>query len=295
MLKKGKIHFFTGKGGVGKSSLSIAFAEQLAELGHRTLWLEFSQTPTLRHFTEVTLSHKPVNLAPNLDVASWNGEDCLQEFVKYSVKLRLIFETFYRSNAINALIKAAPALREIAFLGYLTSHLRGVKPALDYDQVIVDAPSTGHFLAALKVPGALLDISNFGPMGFHCNGILEVLRDPQKTSIYSIFLAEPLVMLEHEYMQKELSEMGLKSIPWMNKAIKAELVEELKELQPESLVPALEKGQSSFSQKLIRSFEQQQAVLKQMQSENLIVTYDADASDLTMQLKPIVGGLSGQS
>lgn len=295
MLKKGKIHFFTGKGGVGKSSLSIAFAEQLAELGHRTLWLEFSQTPTLRHFTEVTLSHKPVNLAPNLDVASWNGEDCLQEFVKYSVKLRLIFETFYRSNAINALIKAAPALREIAFLGYLTSHLRGVKPALDYDQIIVDAPSTGHFLAALKVPGALLDISNFGPMGFHCNGILEVLRDPQKTSIYSIFLAEPLVMLEHEYMQKELSEMGLKSIPWMNKAIKAELVEELKELQPESVIPALEKGQSSFSQKLIRSFEQQQSVLKQMQSENLIVTYDADASDLTMQLKPIVGGIRGQS
>ena len=293
VLKNGKIHFFTGKGGVGKSSLSIAFAKELAEQGLKTLWLEFSQTPTLKHFSEVKLSHNPTNISKNLDAASWNGEDCLQEFVKYSVKLRLIYETFYRSKAINALIKAAPALREIAFLGYLTSHLRDVEPSLSYDQVVVDAPSTGHFLACLKVPGALLDISDFGPMGFHCRGILEVLQNPEKTAIYSIFLAEPLVVLEHQYMQSELSSLGLKSVPWMNKAINPSLISELNEINKASTGNSENLG--SFKRKLLKSFEQQQQILKDLDSKNLVTTFDSDQSSLKQQVKVKVGEILNEN
>jgi anion-transporting ArsA/GET3 family ATPase len=289
VLKNGKIHFFTGKGGVGKSSLSIAFAKELAEQGLKTLWLEFSQTPTLRHFSEVKLSHNPTYISENLDAASWNGEDCLQEFVKYSVKLRLIYETFYRSKAINALIKAAPALREIAFLGYLTSHLRDVEPSLSYDQVVVDAPSTGHFLACLKVPGALLDISDFGPMGFHCRGILEVLQNPEKTSIYSIFLAEPLVVLEHRYMQSELSSLGLQSLSWMNKAISPSMIEELQSIK--QTAADLNQTSETFKNKLLKSYEQQQQILKDLSLKNLLMTFDSDESSLKKQVKFTVGDI----
>ncbi len=288
VVKNEKIHFFTGKGGVGKSTLSIAFARELAHSGQRTLWLEFSQTPTLKHFSKIELTHKPVNLAVNLDAASWNGEDCLQEFVKYSVKLRLIYETFYRSKAINALIKAAPALREIAFLGYLTSHLRDVKPCLEYDQVVVDAPSTGHFLACLKVPEALLDISDFGPMGFHCKGILDVLRDNQKTAIYSIFLAEPLVLMEHNYLQQELGLLGLTSTPWMNKALNPAIFSDLKDIISKSESSPTAEVKRPLVNKLLSTFEQQQQVLKDLGSKNLIMTYEDHRDAIEVQLQAII-------
>jgi anion-transporting ArsA/GET3 family ATPase len=284
VLKNGKIHFFTGKGGVGKSTLSVAFARELAIQGYKTLWLEFSQAPTYKNISEKSLGFKPIQLEPNLDIASWNGEDCLQEFVKHSVKLRLIYETFYRSKAISALIKAAPALREIAFLGYLTSHLRNVEPCLRYDQIVVDAPSTGHFLACLKVPEALLDISSIGPMGFHCNGILKVLRDHESTQIYSIFLAEPLVVIEHEYLQKELEKLGLKSRPWLNKGIEDLIVNELQSLEPLN-------QKSSFADKLLNLKLQQDQIVQNLDSQQLVMTSDTDVTGLKLEMSKIIKGL----
>lgn len=281
MLKKGKIHFFTGKGGVGKTLLSMNFAQELASMGYKTLWLEFNQNPS-KNKTFGTLSFNPKQHSKGLSVASWNGEDCLQEFVKYSVKLRLIYETFYRSKAINALIKAAPALREIAFLGYLTSHLRDVKPALDFDQIVVDAPSTGHFLSCLRVPIALLDVSDFGPMGFHCRGILKVLTDSNLTKIYNIFLAEPLVISEHEFLKNELNKSGFESKPWFNKALSNNLISELSQLDTD--------------QKMIRQLQavrrQQDQVLKGFYNEELIMTSEGSLEDLKIEFHQIAKSLA---
>lgn len=230
MLKKGKIHFFTGKGGVGKSTLSMAFAHSLAAQGLKTLWLEFSPSSQLGFYKDMTLGFEPTPMGKSLDLASWNGEDCLNEFVKHSVKLRLIYEAFYRSKAISALIQVAPALREIAFLGYVTSHLRNVKPSLAYDQIVIDAPSTGHFIAALKVPSALLQVSSFGPMGFHCKGILDVIKSPESTSIYAVFTPEPLVVNELKELQISLQDMGLQIDPWLNRAYGSELINEMNKI-----------------------------------------------------------------
>ncbi len=291
MLKNRKIHFFTGKGGVGKSTLSLSFAKQLAENGFKTLWLEFTQSPTTNHFPQLILEHRPKKVGNNYYAASWNGEDCLQEFVKHSVKLRLIYETFYRSKAISALIKAAPALREIAFLGYLTSHLRGVKPSLQFDQVVVDAPSTGHFLSCLKVPGALLDISDFGPMGFHCKGILEVLRNPKKTTIYSVFLAEPLVVLENEYLQSELQKLGLNSTPWVNQILETRMVNELQALS--TPIEGKNDG-TSIKASIVFQKTKQESILRDLKLENCLMTFDGDTSLVDEQMKATLKQVLGE-
>lgn len=236
--KKGKIHFFTGKGGVGKTTLSLAFAKARASRGEKTLLIEFSQLNSFSQLLDIETGFQPKKFKKNLDLASWDGEDCLQEFVKYSFKLRLIFETFYKSKAINALIKAAPALKEIAFLGYLTSHFRGVKPELDYDCIIVDAPSTGHFLSCLKVPQALLEISSIGPMGFHCRGIIETLKDSSLTEVHAVFQAEELILKEQAELVSELNLMGIKVTHWLNNVYPQELsLEILSSMESETKDP----------------------------------------------------------
>lgn len=292
MLKKGKIHFFTGKGGVGKSTLSIAFARELAAQGHNTLWLEFTQNPSVNTFEGVDLGFLPQKIGHNLSVASWNGEDCLQEFVKHSVKLRIIYEAFYKSKAITALIKAAPALREISFLGYLTSHLRDFKPSLHYDQVVVDAPSTGHFLACLKIPRALLDISSLGPMGTQCQGIINVLKDPSKTSFYTVFLAEPLVYLEYKYLESEMTELGFQCRPWLNKAMNPKVIQELKEM-----MNGISSESSNFektkilSEEIIEIQTQQEAIIHQINTNNILISYEENKQALERRVSKTVQGL----
>lgn len=216
----GKIHFFTGKGGVGKSTVALAKALQMADSGCNTLLVEYSQLNTMGRHLNLPVSFKPLKFKENLHIASWNGEDCLKEYVKHSVKIRFIFEFFYRSKAINALIKAAPALKEISFLGYLTSHFRNAKPRLNFDHIIVDAPSTGHFLSCLQVPKSLLEITSVGPMGQHCRGIVEVLKDPQKTRVYTVFTPEDLVLKEQsELLAKLQSEFEITPAVIMNRSL----------------------------------------------------------------------------
>lgn len=149
---------------------------------------------------------EPQEWQPNLYLSSWNGEDCLREYVRHSVKIRFIFEMFYKAKATNALIKAAPALKEISFLGYLTSHFRGVEPKLNFDHIVVDAPATGHFISCLQVPEALLAITSKGPMGQHCRGIIEVLKDPKRTQVYTVCLPEPLVLREQSELKHKLQD-----------------------------------------------------------------------------------------
>lgn len=215
----GEIHFFTGKGGVGKTTVALSQALKLAEKGQKTLLVEYSQLNTFSQTFKMPVGFTPIKLEDNLHVASWNGEDCLQEYVKHSVKIKILFEMFYHSKAMSALIKAAPALKEISFLGYLTSHFRNVKPCLDFDSIIVDAPSTGHFISCLQVPKSLLAITSFGPMGHHCKGILDVLKDPQKTKVYTVFLPEELVINEQRQLVKTLkSEFEIQAQVWLNRS-----------------------------------------------------------------------------
>ncbi len=206
MSNMGKIHFFTGKGGVGKSTLALSKALQLARGGQKTLLVEFSQFNTMSRHLGREVGFTPVKWQEHLDVASWTGEDCLREYVRHSVKIRFIFDMFFRAKATNALIKAAPALKEISFLGYITSHLRGVEPQLHYDQIVVDAPATGHFISCLQVPRALLEIASVGPMGQHCRGIIEVLKNPEWVHVYTVFMPEPLVLNEQKELQDKLQE-----------------------------------------------------------------------------------------
>lgn len=220
----------------------------------------------------------------NLSVASWNGEDCLKEFVKHSVKLRLIYETFYRSRAMNALIKAAPALREVAFLGYLTSHHRGVEPALDYDQIVVDCPSTGHFLSCVKVPFALLDITDAGPMGYHCGGIIEVLRDPALSQIYSVVLPEPLVVKEHNSLMSELESLGLKPKTWVNKVFEREVKDELRSLESTENFPDLLSD-------LIERNNRQDMSLKILKENPQFITPEVESRLLQGYISEILGKL----
>lgn len=202
----GKIHFFTGKGGVGKSTLALSKALHLSgQEGARTLLVEFSQFNTLGRHLGQNVGFEPQLYQSNLFVATWDGEDCLREYVRHSVKIRFIFEIFLRTQSMSALIKAAPALRELSFLGYLTSHFRNIEPQLDYDHIVVDAPATGHFISCLQIPEALLDITDRGPMGEHCRGIIEVLKDSTKTQIYNVCLPEPLVLQEQQELQQVLS------------------------------------------------------------------------------------------
>lgn len=173
-----KIYFVTGKGGVGKSTAAAFLARREATLGRKTLLVEMGpwsyyqkwwpQNPQATYAAQAT--------GFGFDWAMWTGEDCLKEYVTHLVKVPLVGRAFLDNSWMRALIKIAPGLREISFLGKVTSQIRDHGPSMDYESIVVDAVSSGHFISLLQAPEGLRGMAKMGPVYEQCTQILKALN-----------------------------------------------------------------------------------------------------------------------
>jgi anion-transporting ArsA/GET3 family ATPase len=196
-VRKQKIIFVTGKGGVGKSAVAAALALKQAQSGQKTLLVELGYQSFYQDYFDLPeVTYQPRNLKKNLDVALWSGPECLKEYARHLLKVESIYRLFFENSVTKALIQVAPALSEISILGKITSHPRQVGPPLNYDCIVVDAFATGHFLALLRAPQGMAEAISFGPMGEQSRSIERILKDPKFSQYYVVSFPEELPVVE---------------------------------------------------------------------------------------------------
>jgi anion-transporting ArsA/GET3 family ATPase len=175
------LYLVSGKGGVGKTHLATSLAYQISQKGRKVLLVEFSHLSLYSEFFSRYVGFDGTSLGQNLFVSSWTGLDCLSEYVGSVAKSRKAANIFLKVPVLKSLIESAPGLKEISVLGKLTSDYRkeiGLKT--DYDDIVFDAPSTGHFMSLLKVPFGLRKTVGVGPMHRQCESILKCLEHSDK-------------------------------------------------------------------------------------------------------------------
>lgn len=198
----------TGKGGVGKSTLAAAYALKYAQAGSKTLLVELGDKSFFERVLPISeVGYRPVSIQENLSVALWSGESCLKEYAQYLLKIESLYQLFMENPVSKTLIQVAPGLKELAILGKLTSGPRKVGPPLNYDVIVVDAFSTGHFLALLQAPIGMSEAIKFGPMGDQSRSILNVLNDPSRTEIKVVCLPEELPIQEGIELSEKISDI----------------------------------------------------------------------------------------
>ena len=144
-----RILLYTGKGGVGKTSVSAACALRCAELGYRTVVVSTDSAHSLGDSFDTRIGNELVELAPNL----WGQEiDLLHQMDKYWGRVQDYLNVLFAWRGMDSLVaeetSVLPGMEELASLMHIT-HLADSGA---YDAIVIDAAPTGSTLQLLSFP-----------------------------------------------------------------------------------------------------------------------------------------------
>jgi hypothetical protein len=206
MLEK-RLLFVTGKGGVGKTTVSAALGLRAAREGRRVIVCEVAEQERMRElFGTGATGHREVELEEGLWHISVSPDRAKQEWLRYQLRSGAIAGVLGHSRFFQYLTAAAPGLTELVTMGKvweLAQLERRTEKAAPYDLVIVDAPATGHALAMLRAPRTFADVARVGPIHRQAGFIARFLEDPAATAFVAVALAEEMPVNETLELERQ--------------------------------------------------------------------------------------------
>ena len=218
--------FFTGKGGVGKTSLACATAVALADAGRRVLLVSTDPASNLADVLGAPVGPTVTSVAtvPGLSALNVDPEaaaSAYRERVVGPMRGILPDETVLR---IEEGLSGA-CTTEIAAFDRFAAMLAGEGDAAGMDVVVFDTAPTGHTLRLLELPAAWSGFIDDNPEGASCLGpssgletqreryeaAAQALRDPMRTTLVLVARPEPSALAEAARSAAELSAIGVAS------------------------------------------------------------------------------------
>lgn len=192
-----KMVFVTGKGGTGKTSLSVALGILAARRGKKVLVAEVDMTrPSMEDFFGKTLSATPQRLADRLDGVNVEFFDALRIYLSETIAVDAIVGTILKNKVVRYFLESTPFAREIALLNALYQYYNKAITGGGYDLIIVDMPASGHTRSILSVPRSIFNMFRLGPLLKRAKEIDTFLRDSKRVCLCLVTLAEEMPVNE---------------------------------------------------------------------------------------------------
>ncbi|KAA1803927.1 arsenical pump-driving ATPase [Bacillus cereus] len=216
--------FFTGKGGVGKTSTACATAITLADMGKQVLLISTDPASNLQDVFEIELTNKlkEIPSVPNLQVANLDPETAAHEY-----KERVVGP--YRGKLPDAVIAtmeeqlSGACTVEMAAFDEFSTLLTNKELTSKFDHIIFDTAPTGHTLRLLQLPTAWSGFLEESTHGASCLGPLaglgdkkelysqtvQALSNPKQTMLLLVTRPDSSPLQEAERAAHELKEIGV--------------------------------------------------------------------------------------
>jgi anion-transporting ArsA/GET3 family ATPase len=153
MSSQAQVLIVCGKGGVGKTTLSLALGMRQASLGRKVVVVTSHPLPELALSVSLDgLAQRSPAAAANLFVVHLDPRVLLAEVVEKNFPVPMLARAVLQSDIYKNLVEVAPGLKEFYFLArlQLLAERKGQQNLPAYDILLWDAPATGHFLSTLR-------------------------------------------------------------------------------------------------------------------------------------------------
>lgn len=221
-----KYFFFTGKGGVGKTSAACATAVTLADSGKKVMLISTDPASNLQDVFGVELDNKGTSIpeVSRLTVVNLDPVEAAREYKEKVVgPYKGILPDAVLANMEEQLSGSCTV--EIAAFNEFSHYLTNETIKDQYDHVIFDTAPTGHTLRMLQLPSAWSNFISENTHGASCLGQLsglednklmyknavETLANPAITTVMLVSRPEKTPLLEVKRASEELGELGVKN------------------------------------------------------------------------------------
>lgn len=216
--------FFTGKGGVGKTSLACSTAVRLADEGKRVLLVSTDPASNVGQVLGISIGNK---ITPIPEVKGLSALEIDPQAAAQAYRDRIVDPV--RGSLPEAVIRgieeqlSGACTTEIAAFDEFTELLTDTALIEPFDHIIFDTAPTGHTIRLLQLPGAWSGFLDNNPDGASCLGPLAglekqrqrysdavaVLADSRRTRLVLIARAQRSTLQEAARTSKELEHIGL--------------------------------------------------------------------------------------
>ncbi|WP_437589135.1 ArsA family ATPase [Sorangium sp. So ce1000] len=212
-LERRRFLFVTGKGGVGKTTISGALALAFAARGKRVL---VAMCHTKERLSAI-LGSKPIGpevaqVGERVWAVNIAPDRALREYGEMVLKMRAAADLVFDNKYTRTFFRAVPGLFEWAMLGKAWFHTTELLPdgSNRFDVVLLDAPATGHGMDMLRVPKVILDVAPPGILRRDAEAAWAMFRDPARSGVVVVTLPEEMPATETVELVAEVrGDLGL--------------------------------------------------------------------------------------
>lgn len=216
--------FFTGKGGVGKTSMACTVAVGLADLNRKVLLISTDPASNLDEVLGCPLDSRPVavSFVPGLFAMNINP---IQAAAEYRERMVGSYRGILPDTVIQQMEEqlSGACTVEVAGFNEFSKFIGDEQVSEDYDHIVLDTAPTGHTLRLLNLPAAWTDFIAENKTGSSCLGplsglgeqqklfakVVELLKNPGQTKLVLVARADAMSLKEAARAAAELGAQGM--------------------------------------------------------------------------------------
>jgi anion-transporting ArsA/GET3 family ATPase len=201
----------TGKGGVGKSSISAALGLLAAERGLRTLIIDVQATGDVANFLDADAPRYEAREVPstgaNLFHLALHPEEVLDEYLGVALKVPRVRRLGPFRKVFDFIATGAPGVKEVLVPGKVGFEERATERGRPrWDLIVVDAAPSGQVVSHLRGPRSIQEMVGVGMIRNQTEWVRVILEDPEKTGVVVVSLPEEMPVSETEELLQKIPE-----------------------------------------------------------------------------------------